>query len=158
VFYEVMRLHIILPVNGKMAMEDTVLPGTGTVVKKGQRMFMASYAMGYLERIWGSDAADFKPERWIKADGSVLKESPYKWPAFNAGPRICIGQAMGTHQTLVLVCNILRGVDLQVVDEDSPTKWAVWNVDPAKRKGRYDIQLSLAVRGSLDVKPVILSH
>ncbi len=156
VFYEVMRLHIILPVNGKMATEDTVLPGTGTIVKKGQRMFMASYAMGYLERIWGKDAQEFRPERWIKADGSVIKESPYKWPAFNAGARICIGQSMGTHQSLVLVCNILRGLDLQVVDEDDPSKWAIWDVDEKKRLGRYDIQLSLAIRGSLDVKPSII--
>ena len=36
---------------------------------------------------------------------------------------------------------IVRKYDLNIVNEDDPKKWGLWNVDPAKRKGRYDIQV-----------------
>lgn len=35
--------------------------------------------------IWGPDAKEYKPERWLEGD----KASPTKFPAFHAGPRTC---------------------------------------------------------------------
>lgn len=44
--------------------------------------------------MWGSDATEFRPERWI--DGSKLPEGAREipsvaFPTFIAGPRACIG-------------------------------------------------------------------
>ena len=47
--------------------------------------------MGRKESIWGADAAAFDPERWLT--GGPLP-SPFKFPAFQAGPRVCLGQTM----------------------------------------------------------------
>lgn len=91
VFNETLRLHANVPAQARRATEDTVLPGTGTKVYKDQVVQVSSWAMGHLERIWGKDAKQFKPERWIDEKGSLIKANQYQWPVFNAGPRICLG-------------------------------------------------------------------
>lgn len=41
--------------------------------------------------IWGEDASEFKPSRWIDENGELIRPSQYKFHAFNAGPRLCLG-------------------------------------------------------------------
>lgn len=50
--------------------------------------------MGRDTTLWGEDAADFKPERWIETvegEEKVKKESMWKWHVFNGGQRLCVG-------------------------------------------------------------------
>ncbi|KAE8708136.1 Cytochrome P450 94A2 [Hibiscus syriacus] len=55
-------------------------------------------AMGRMEKVWGTDWADFKPERWLERDEarkwSFVGRDPYTYPVLNAGPRICLGKEM----------------------------------------------------------------
>ena len=67
--------------NCKEAVADDILPN-GTVVRKGDAVMFAAYAMGRMPYIWGPDAGDFKPERWIK-DGEFQPESPFKYIALS---------------------------------------------------------------------------
>ena len=41
-----------------------------------------------------SDPNEFKPERWLDAEGSFTAVSDFMFPAFNAGPRTCIGRPL----------------------------------------------------------------
>lgn len=46
--------------------------------------------------VWGPDAHDFKPERWLPENTSSLPEGVVEmpsiaYPTFLAGPRACIG-------------------------------------------------------------------
>lgn len=41
-----------------------------------------AYAMGRMNYIWGDDAEEFRPERWLK-NGIFQPESPFKFIAFN---------------------------------------------------------------------------
>ncbi|RZC73118.1 hypothetical protein C5167_048597 [Papaver somniferum] len=50
------------------------------------------YAMGRMKFIWGDDAEVFRPERWLNNNGVFQNESPFKFTAFQAGPRICLGK------------------------------------------------------------------
>lgn len=53
----------------------------GTKVKAGGMVTYVPYSMGRMEYNWGSDAASFKPERWLK-DGVFQNASPFKFTAF----------------------------------------------------------------------------
>ncbi|CAO3633950.1 unnamed protein product [Cunninghamella echinulata] len=91
VFYEVLRLYPSVPANQKYSLNDDIWPD-GTHIRKGDYVMWNPYAMGRSEKIWGADATEFKPERWINADGGLVRESQGKWPAFHAGPRVCLGK------------------------------------------------------------------
>ena len=43
--------------------------------------------------LWGPDAEEFSPERWIDPERlKIMTSDPFKFIPFNAGPRICLGQ------------------------------------------------------------------
>ncbi|KAK6940709.1 Cytochrome P450 [Dillenia turbinata] len=109
---ESMRLYPPVPVDSKVAAIDDVLPD-GTVVKKGNRVAYHPYAMGRLEKLWGTDWAEFKPERWLQRDSVSQKWSfegrdVYTYPVFQAGPRVCLGKEMAFLQMKRLVAGVLR--------------------------------------------------
>ncbi|XP_023534519.1 cytochrome P450 94A2-like [Cucurbita pepo subsp. pepo] len=110
---ESMRLYPPVPVDGKQAVADDVLPD-GTVVRKGERVAYHPYAMGRMEGIWGKDWAEFRPERWLESgDDAAAKwrfvgRDNYTYPVFQAGPRICLGKEMAFMQMKRMVAGILK--------------------------------------------------
>ncbi len=57
--------------------------------------------------VWGSDAAEFRPERWIEAGGipafEQLPYGPYAGvSSFLDGQRACIGWRLGMSTTPIL--------------------------------------------------------
>lgn len=90
---EAMRLYPPVPHDTKLVVEDDVLPD-GTRLSAGAQLAYHAYAMGRMESIWGKDWASFRPERWMEQQ-SV---SAFKWPVFQAGPRICLGKDMAMLQ------------------------------------------------------------
>ncbi|KAF7147264.1 hypothetical protein RHSIM_Rhsim03G0150900 [Rhododendron simsii] len=113
---ESMRLYPPVPLDGKQAAADDVLPD-GTFVKKGTPVAYHPYAMGRSEKIWGKDWAEFKPERWLERDGAAGSElgkwnfvgrDSYTYPVFQAGPRICLGKEMAFLQMKRVVGGVFR--------------------------------------------------
>lgn len=77
------------------------------------------YAMGRMESIWGDDCLEFKPERWISERGTIKHEPSYKFLAFNAGPRTCIGKEVAFMQVKAVAATIIHNYQVEVV-EDHP--------------------------------------
>jgi len=68
---ESLRLYPVVPINGRFANKDTVLPRGGgkdgkskIFVPKGISCDYSVHAMQRRKDIWGQDADEFKPERW----------------------------------------------------------------------------------------------
>ncbi|KAJ1507387.1 hypothetical protein HMI54_004244, partial [Coelomomyces lativittatus] len=63
VFKETLRLYPSVPKEIKYAVKDDVWPD-GTKIPAGQAIIWSPYGMGRSEHLWGSDALEFRPERW----------------------------------------------------------------------------------------------
>ncbi|KAI9484494.1 cytochrome P450 [Zychaea mexicana] len=116
VFYETLRLYPSVPSNGKVAIEDDILPD-GAHVKKGMEVSWSPYAMGRSEKVWGPDAKSFVPGRWIKIDGTLRRESQGKFPAFHGGPRVCLGQELAKLEAIVALALILKRYKFSLVPD-----------------------------------------
>eukprot|EP01018_Ginkgo_biloba_P035873 Gb_08312 [translate_table: standard] len=110
---ESMRLYPPVPIDSKIAAEDDVLPD-GTCVSKGSFVGYSIYSMGRMVSIWGSDCEEYKPERWLKNNGEFVGKNPYKFPVFQAGPRICLGKEMAFIQMKSIVASIIHRFRLKV--------------------------------------------
>ncbi|CAA7050728.1 unnamed protein product [Microthlaspi erraticum] len=132
---ETLRLYPSVPVDVRYAENDDILPD-GHRVKKGDNVYYMAYAMGRMTYIWGQDAEEFKPERWLK-DGVFQPESPFKFISFHAGPRICLGKDFAYRQMKIVSMALLHFFRFKMVDEKS-------NV-------RYKRMLTLHIKGSLNL-------
>ncbi|CAI0417247.1 unnamed protein product [Linum tenue] len=72
--------------------------------------------MGRMKFIWGDDCREFKPERWLSPDGTKFEgHDAYKFVAFNAGPRICLGKDLAYLQMKSIAAAVLLRHRLTVV-------------------------------------------
>ncbi|KAA3458131.1 cytochrome P450 704C1-like protein [Gossypium australe] len=113
---ETLRLYPAVPADGKISVEDDVLPD-GAEVKKGEGISYMAYAMGRMIYIWGEDAVEYRPERWLDEDGIFRPESPFKFTAFQAGPRICLGKEFAYRQMKIVAAVLLYLFKFRLVDE-----------------------------------------
>ncbi|KAI9309677.1 cytochrome P450 [Cunninghamella echinulata] len=93
VFYEVLRLYPSVPNNQKYALNDDIWPD-GTHIKKGDYVLWSTWAMGRSFKIWGPDAKQFRPERWLNKDGELNREPQ--------------GQNLATLEALVTITSLLK--------------------------------------------------
>jgi cytochrome P450 len=114
VLSETQRIHPSVPFDPRMAIKPVELP-SGTHVRAGDSVNYVNYAMGISPKIWGPDAEEFKPARWIEADGTCRKEDHFKFPAFNAGPRLCLGMEMANLEMKVVLGVLLRKFRFELV-------------------------------------------
>ncbi|CAG8581280.1 13654_t:CDS:2, partial [Ambispora gerdemannii] len=118
---ETLRLHPAVPRNFKTVVEDDTLPG-GVPVYSGDMIFWVPYSMGRDERVWGKDVDEFKPTRFLKS-GKFVRQSPYKLIAFNAGPRVCLGQEFATVQALTLLSVMLKDFHFELLTSEKLIKY-----------------------------------
>ncbi|KAF6136477.1 hypothetical protein GIB67_035036 [Kingdonia uniflora] len=108
----------------KSAVKDDILPD-GLRVKKGDGIIYVPYAMGRMTFIWGEDAEDFFPGRWI-VNGVFQPESPFKFSAFQAGPRVCLGKDFAYRQMKIfaaILLNFFKFFKFKLVDEQREAKY-----------------------------------
>ncbi|KAM3232411.1 cytochrome 94A1-like [Capsicum annuum] len=81
--YESLKLFPPFPADSKEAVEDDVWPD-GTKVKKRTTIFYHIFAMGRSLELWGSDWAEFRPERWLERRSvSCRAKDPFTYPVFH---------------------------------------------------------------------------
>ncbi|KAJ8435013.1 hypothetical protein Cgig2_013501 [Carnegiea gigantea] len=116
--YESMRVYPPVQFDSKFSLRDDVLPD-GTRVRKGTRVTYHSYAMARMEGIWGKDCLEFRPERWLNADGMFCHESAFKYPIFQGGYRVCLGKELAVVEMKCVILSILREFHVDLANPNS---------------------------------------
>lgn len=113
---EALRLYPSVPLDFKEAVEDDVLPD-GSPVRRGARVIYSIYSMARAEALWGKDCCEYRPERWIsKERGRFAGENQFKYPVFNAGPRLCVGKKFAYLQMKMVAAAVLLRYRVRVVE------------------------------------------
>ncbi|KAF7198095.1 Cytochrome P450 52A12 [Pseudocercospora fuligena] len=109
---EVLRLQTIVPGNGRTANKPTTLPRGGgpdgkspVFIPAGAQVDYSVHVMHRRKDIWGEDALEFKPERFIG------RRPGWEFLPFNGGPRICIGQQFALTEASYVVVRLLQKFD-----------------------------------------------
>ncbi|KAH8894668.1 cytochrome P450 [Thozetella sp. PMI_491] len=94
----------------------------GYTIPAGAQLVFCPWATNRSTKIWGADAAEFRPERWI-ADGKPNLTgnvtSNYDYLTFSHGPRSCIGQGFAKAELRCLLAAIIRSFSWELALEDS---------------------------------------
>jgi hypothetical protein len=61
-------------------------------------------------QVWGPDAAEFWPERWLEEGGAAQRVPPYSYMPFSRGPRNCIGAQFALLEAKTILAMMLRFV------------------------------------------------
>ncbi|PON56767.1 Cytochrome P450, E-class, group IV [Trema orientale] len=128
---------IYLRDDAKICFSDDTLPD-GFSVRKGDMVAYQPYAMGRMKFLWGEDAEQFRPERWLNENGIFQPESPFKFTAFQAGPRICLGKEFAYRQLKIFAAVLLSCFEFKMSDEN--------------RIVHYRTMINLHIDGGLEVR------
>ncbi|KAJ7291595.1 cytochrome P450 [Mycena rebaudengoi] len=125
---ETLRLYAPVPLTGRVAMRDDLIPLStpytdvnGTMheslrILKGQEIWLPILELNRDAEIWGPDALEFKPERW-EASIPVTNSIPGVWGhmlTFLGGPRGCIGFRFSLVEMKALLFTLVRGLEFEL--------------------------------------------
>ena len=130
---EILRLHPPVPINMRCAVNSDTLPD-GTRVPPGAGISLNYYALGRNTEIWGQDAAELRPERFM----GEKEPSSFKYPVFHAGPRACIGKPLAM-MSMKLVLSMLLSSGIEFKDRDG-------------HSGEYEMALTSSMTGSFPME------
>ena len=126
---ETLRLYPAVPLNMRLALEDTTLPHGGGPDGLSPVGILKDTPIGYSTFIMqrradlyppGSKPLEFIPERWFE-----WQPKPWHYVPFNGGPRICIGQQFALTEmgyTIVRLLQVFERVEnlMDPLDQGSP--------------------------------------
>ncbi|VAH87031.1 unnamed protein product [Triticum turgidum subsp. durum] len=110
---ESLRLYPPLPFQYKSVARPDTLP-SGATVGPSWVVIIPFYSMGRMEAVWGKDCLEFRPERWLTAEGRFRHEPSHKFVAFNMRPRTCLGKDLAYAQMKAVVAAVVPRFQLEV--------------------------------------------
>ena len=116
---EVLRLYPTVPVTLRIAVRPTTI-GTQQI-PEGTRVYLAPWAVNRSTKIWGPDAEQFVPERWIdtetgKPNNTGGVRNNYCNLTFLHGPRSCIGEKFAKSELRVLIAVFCGRFQVEMAD------------------------------------------
>ncbi|CAG4961559.1 unnamed protein product [Parnassius apollo] len=103
VLKESMRIYPIVPVTARRLHENVKLKNY--TLTAGRTCVIFIYGI-HRHPMWGDDAEEFKPERWL--DKTTLPSCPTAFAAFSIGRRVCIGKQFAFMAMKTTLAHVLR--------------------------------------------------
>ncbi|KAJ7607751.1 cytochrome P450 [Roridomyces roridus] len=165
VLNETLRLYPPVPFNTRTARRATTFRGSNgrpsIYIPNGTRCIFTPIVMHRRKDLWGPDALEFDPERFLDERlHKYLTPNPFIFLPFNAGPRICLG-AFAYHEASFFLVRLLQNFSsVSLAPEAQPPAArppAIWAEDDksgwkAKEKIKPRSHLTMFVYGGLWVK------
>ncbi|KAI1073369.1 cytochrome P450 [Whalleya microplaca] len=101
---------------GGVTIGDTTFP-------EGTTLSINPTVVHLSKEIWGSDAREYNPDRWLSPD--IASREKYFMP-FGAGWASCPGQHLAKVQMLKMIATIVRDYDIRLVNPNKQWKWAAY--------------------------------
>ena len=139
VMNETFRLNPSIGQMNRIALRDTVLPTGGgpdgsspVYVTKGTVMTTSFYALHRLKELWGEDAEDWKPERWLD---SKVKPGHWTFLPFGGGPRICIGMQLALTEVGYTTARLVQRYQMLECTDEVREFVEEWKITTVSRNG-----------------------
>ncbi|KAF8839811.1 cytochrome P450 [Paxillus ammoniavirescens] len=151
---ETLRVHPPLGETVRVAMKDDILPlekpftdkhgvvHDGIRISKGTTISIPILVMNRSKELWGSDAHEFKPERWDDLPKAV-SNIPGVWGhmlSFLGGPRACIAYRFAIVEMKALLFTLVRAFEFesavptsQIGKLGTPLQRPIRRGDPTKK-------------------------
>ena len=101
-------------------------------------------AMNRSKEIFGDDADDFVPERWLPSSSNSeesIREMSRLLTTYGMGSRVCLGQNIALVEVYKFAAQFVRHFELEAVDRDKP-----WTTKSATFVFRSDFWVKLKMR------------
>ncbi|KAF4450374.1 hypothetical protein F53441_6498 [Fusarium austroafricanum] len=120
IMHETLRLYPTVPLTMRQAVRDTRIGNQ--FIPEGADVIVSIWYINRSPDIWGADAAEFRPERWITEDGKPNQNggsnSNYNFLTFLHGPRSCIGQGFAKAELRCLLATMVRSFEWTLAMDD----------------------------------------
>ncbi|KAI4164954.1 MAG: hypothetical protein LQ342_001587 [Letrouitia transgressa] len=115
---EILRLHAPVPITQRQADKNTSI--CNHFVPKGTRIILSPWAVNHSKELWGSNAHEFRPERWMQQGTAKTggAESNYASLTFLHGPRSCIGQAFAKAEFEILMAGLVGKFEMVLAEPE----------------------------------------
>ncbi|OCT47226.1 Pisatin demethylase [Cladophialophora carrionii] len=130
VVLEAMRVHPSLGTGLPRVVPHPGVEISGRFFPGGTGVIMNQNAVHFDRNVFGADAEEFIPERWLRDDDDGGRNAAYMerhMMHFGYGKRICIGRHITNTEMYKLLPVVLRDFDFDLVpDEKGRWEWEVW--------------------------------
>ncbi|SJL11749.1 uncharacterized protein ARMOST_15157 [Armillaria ostoyae] len=117
VIKESLRLHPIVHTPTRTAPHDDVLPLTGSktlAIPKGQTIFCSAYLYNRLPSIWGADAEEWNPARFLDKTIPISLGVYANLMSFSSGSRSCIGWRFAVMEMQTVLANLIQNFEFRL--------------------------------------------
>lgn len=111
---EVLRMYPVAGVSTRVLNEDLVL--CGYTVPANTLVISSTYYLGRDPDLFPEPEV-FRPERWLRSDGTADSIHPFAWLPFGYGPRMCIGRRVAELEMHLLLARICQTFELKPDDK-----------------------------------------
>ncbi len=153
VIKETLRLYPPIHIGNRIAAQDVTF-GEGQTIPAGSRMFYSIYLTQRDPAIW-ENPDQFQPERFARGSAphskaqTASEKTGASFIPFGGGPRACIGAAFGQAEARIVVTQLLKTFDFQLLTK---------NIHPhmgATLEPRPGVLMKITLRQSSNLKSKI---
>jgi len=121
---ETMRVHPTLIGTAPRVLTQDFTLGDW-IVKKGSILISYFHEIQCNPKIWGPDAAEFIPERWLGDTAHPATHNSFAYFPFGTGRRACLGRFFAEQETRVVLALFLKSFSFRLIENHPPIEGCV---------------------------------